>query len=200
MNRCVVFLSAMLFAATAASAQSLQTPSGQPRTAAFAMSPSLFSQGTATGRRGFTILANIGLGFQKDQGLEDSALGLAGINLGVGGFLNPNLGVMFRFSGTNVTYDFGGFGEVDQVSGVAGPAVQYWVSDKVAVEAGAGLGYWRTPDGDTERGLGLIFGVSTVIFRNRGHNLLAGVEYAPAFTDPGTVHNFGFTFGYQFHR
>ena len=25
-----------------------------------------------------------------------------------------------------------------------------------------------------------------------------GVQYAPAFTDPGTVHNFGFTFGYQF--
>jgi hypothetical protein len=29
---------------------------------------------------------------------------------------------------------------------------------------------------------------------------MVGVEYAPAFTDSGTVHNLGFTFGYQFHR
>jgi hypothetical protein len=29
------------------------------------------------------------------------------------------------------------------------------------------------------------------------HNLQVGVEYAPAFAEPGAVHNFGITFGYQ---
>jgi hypothetical protein len=32
------------------------------------------------------------------------------------------------------------------------------------------------------------------------HNVTAGFEYAPAFTDSGTVHNVGFVVGYQFVR
>ena len=36
------------------------------------------------------------------------------------------------------------------------------------------------------------------IFNRGKHNIQVGVEYAPAFTDSGTVNNLGFTFGYQF--
>ena len=199
MIRCAVFLAAMVRAASTASAQSARPLSDYSSPTRFTVSSNLFSQTATTERRGFTILANMGFGIQRDVFLEDSAVGLAGINLGVGGFLNPRLAVLFRISGTNVVYDDVLFGDVEQVSGVAGPSIQYWVTDKVAVDAGAGLGYWRTPLGD-DRGLGLILGASAVIFRNRGHNLQVGVEYAPAFTDPGTIHNFGFTFGYQYHR
>jgi hypothetical protein len=44
----------------------------------------------------------------------------------------------------------------------------------------------------------LILGAGVTIFNRGKHNLQLGVQYSPAFTDPGTVHNMGFTFGYQF--
>ena len=148
-------------------------------------------------RGGFTILANVGVGIQRDGALEESAVGLGGINLGVGGFLTDKLALLFRFSGTNVSYDFGVLGELDQVSGVAGPTVQYWLSDRFNVEAGAGMGFWPI-DGADEPGLGLALGFGATIFNRGRHNLQIGFEYAPAFTDPSAVHNLGITFGYQF--
>jgi hypothetical protein len=145
-------------------------------------------------RGGFTILVNLGFGVQNDTYVDESAGGLAGANLGIGGFVNPKLAVLGRFSGTNVNYDLFG-----QVSGVVGATLQYWATDRFIVEGGAGIGYW-TAEGDSETGFGLIVGASGVVFNRGKHNLLVGVEYAPAFTDSGTVHNLGFTFGYQFHK
>jgi hypothetical protein len=107
---------------------------------------------------------------------------------------------MFRISGTNVSYDFDsdfGLVHVSQVSAVAGPTLQYWASDRFNVEAGLGGGLWES-EGESESGFGLILGAAVTIFNRGKHNLQLGVEYAPAFTDPGTVHNVGFTLGYQF--
>jgi len=144
-------------------------------------------------RGGFTILVNMGIGVQNDTYVEESAVGLAGANVGIGGFVTPKLAVLGRFSGTNVNYDRFG-----QVSGVVGATLQYWATDRFIVEGGAGIGYW-TAEGDSETGFGLIVGASGVVFHRGKHNLLVGVEYAPAFTDSGQVHNIGITFGYQFH-
>jgi len=151
---------------------------------------------SAPEREGFTILVNLGLGIQHDAAIEETAVGLAGANLGVGGFLTENLALMFRFSGTNVTYDFGSGGEFSQVSGTAAPAIQYWFN-RFNVEAGGGMGFWSS-GGEDEQGFGLILGAGVAIFNRGKHNLQVGVEYAPAFTDSGTVQNIGFTFGYQF--
>lgn len=153
----------------------------------------------STTRTGFTILTNVGFGVQRDQGYEESATGLAGINLGIGGFLNNQLAVMFRISGTNAKYDFAPV-DFRQVSGVAGGSIQYWTSDRVNIEAGIGLGFWRDEFYDDDQGFGIILAVNGVLARSGGHNLIAGVDYSPAFTGSGTVHNFGFTVGYQFHR
>jgi hypothetical protein len=84
------------------------------------------------------------------------------------------------------------------VSGVAAPTVQYWVSNRFNIEVGAGLGFWSVHTGDEKTGLGLILGTGLTIFNRGKHNLQFGVHYSPAFTDPRTVHNLGFTFGYQF--
>lgn len=153
----------------------------------------------APARRGFTLLLDMGVGFQTDDGLEESATGLGGLNLGIGGFLNEDVALMFRITGTNVWYDFGFLGKVQQISGVAGPSVQYWVSDRFTVEGGVGVGYWVTAS-NQEQAVGLILGARAVVFDGGRHNLLVGAEYAPAFTSSGTVHNFGITFGYQYHR
>jgi hypothetical protein len=56
--------------------------------------------------------------------------------------------------------------------------VQYWATDRLTLEGGVGLGFWRTA-GDDENGLGLILGIGAVVFKNGGHNLMVGAEYAP---------------------
>lgn len=169
------------------------------RVTALAALVTLFGGGGAFAqdRGGFTALVDIGVGVQTDTGIEETAVGLAGLNVGVGSFLTQDLAVMFRLSGTNVSYDFGALGDYGQVSGVAGPAVQWWLSDRFNVEAGAGVGFWNGAE-DESRGLGLILGTGVTLLNRGKHNLQFGVQYAPAFTDPGTVHNIGFTFGYQF--
>ena len=76
--------------------------------------------------------------------------------------------------------------------------LQYWVSDRLNLEGGAGFGFRTGNYTLSDGGFGLILGAGVPIFNRGKHNLQFGVQYAPAFTDPGTVHNIGFTFGYQF--
>jgi hypothetical protein len=159
-------------------------------------------------RGGFTILVNLGVGIQRLHiaGESDSATGLAGANVGVGGFVNPKLAVLGRFSGTNVIYEGDDF---RVIAGVVGATTQIWVHERFAIETGGGLGFVRGAEGNIqETGFGLILGASAVVFRSGKHNLLAGFEYAPVFFNDETdvffgesfsMHNFGFTFGYQFH-
>jgi len=145
-------------------------------------------------RGGFTLLVNLGVGFQNDSALAENGVGLAGLNFGAGKFVNSKTAILGRLSGTNASYETP-FGDVGQVSGVLGGTVQYWTSDKVYVEGGAGLGFWSVED-ESDRGLGLILGAGYTIWNSGKHNLQVGVEYAPVFTD-SKIHNFGFTIGYQ---
>jgi len=156
------------------------------------------SRAFAQDRGGFTALVDFGVGVQNDTSIEETEVGLAGVSVGVGGFLTRDFALMFRLTGTNVSYDFGAAGDYRQVSGVAAPTVQYWLSDKLNIEAGAGWGFWLADTNEDQTGLGLILGAGVTIFNRGKHNLQFGVQYSPAFTDPGTIHNVGFTFAYQF--
>ena len=151
----------------------------------------------AQDRGGFTFLVDAGVGIQNDSSIEETAVGLSGLSFGVGAFLTENLAPMFRLSATIVNYDLSGF-DYGQTSGFAGPSLQYWLSDRFNVEGGAGLGFWRGDTDEDSRGFGLLLAAGYSIFNRGKHNVQLGVHYTPAFTDPGTVHNFGFTFGYQF--
>lgn len=142
-------------------------------------------------RGGFTLLLSIGVGLQNDQTLDETNVGLAGLNLGIGGFVSDRLALLFRAAGTNVS-----IGPVRQTSGFVGPSLQYWTSDRVSLEGGVGLGFWDI-EGVNESGLGILLGFGYTIVNNGRHNLHIGMEYAPAFTDPDAVHNLGLVFGWQ---
>lgn len=146
-------------------------------------------------RSGFTINVDLGLGIQKDTAIGESAIGLSGLNLGLGGWANDSLAIIARVAGTNASYDFGGFGDIRQVSGFIGPAVQIWPSARGYLEGGIGVGYWNA-EGDSEQGLGLLLGAGVSILNKGKHNLILGVIFAPAFTD-NAVYNFGINLGYQ---
>ena len=156
----------------------------------FGASTSAQEAASGPNRGAFTLLLNLGLGYQRVEALGGGETGLAGLNLGIGSFIEDNVAVMFRFSSTNVSY-----GTVRQVSGVGGPSVQYWFNDRVNIEGGIGFGFWD--QGPADIGLGLILGAGYAFFNRGKHNLYIGFEYALAFTDPNTVHNIGIVFGYQ---
>lgn len=142
-------------------------------------------------REGFTLILDLGLGFQRDEFIGTTETGLGGLNLGIGGFVTEDLALMLRISGTNVDY-----GGLPQVSGFGGPALQYWPNDRLGLTGGVGMGFWEALGVD-DTGLGLVFGAQYAILRRTGYNLFLGVDYAPAFTDPATVHNFAILFGWQ---
>ena len=172
-------------------------PPGTPPSSTSAPGPPAELTGPGI-RQGFTALVNFGVGVQR-IGELDPSFGFAGVNVGVGGFLTNDLAVLVRFSGTSVNRDLGSFDSVTLLSGVLGPTVQYWVSDRINIQGGVGPSFWEEGS-SRETGLGLIVGMGAVVYSKRKHSLQVGVEYAPAFTDSATVHNLGVTFGYQFHR
>jgi hypothetical protein len=147
-------------------------------------------------RGAFTLLLTLGYGIQTSGVIDESASGLSGLNLGAGGFLSENAALMFRLSGTNVTYDVGGL-DFQSVSGVGALSVQYWLDDRFNVEGGPGFGFLSNDVVD-KRGFGLVMGTGYSVFFRGKHSLQFGVEYAPVFVDERTIHNFGITFGYQF--
>ena len=185
----------LLFPSSAlAQTPAASTPSVEPT---FMDAPGVARQAGSV-RSGFTVLVNLGVGIQSDADLDSTAVGFAGVNLGIGGFLTNDLALLFRFSGTTVMHD-DLFGTVQQISGVVGGTLQFWVNDRFTVEAGGGIGFWRAED-EQQTSAGLILSGAGVVWKKGGHNLLVGAEYAPAFTESGTVHNLGITFGYQFHK
>ena len=146
-------------------------------------------------RRGFTALANIGFGVQSDEFYEQTVGGLAGLNFGAGWFVSNNLAILGRYSTTTGTFD--SEGPIRQMSGVFGATAQYWLNRRFAVEGGVGMGYWSDDADQSETGFGVIAGFVASLYNKGPHHVTAGFEYAPAFTNTGTVHNMGFVVGYQ---
>jgi hypothetical protein len=148
----------------------------------------------APARSGFTVLANLGVGFQNDEFYDETATGLAGLNFGAGWFLTDNVAVLGRFSGTSATFDASNAG---QRSGVFGGGIQYWLNNWASIDVAAGYGYWSDDFDDSDGGFGLIVGFNATVFQRGRHHIRAGVEWAPVFTDY-KVQNIGVTVGYQF--
>lgn len=147
-------------------------------------------------RSGFTVLANIGVGFQNDEFYEETATGIGGLNFGAGVFLTDKIAVLGRFSGTSAIFDASG---ARQNSGVWGGTVQMWLNNWASIEGGAGYGRWSDDFGDSDGGFGLIVAFHASVFQRGSHHIRAGFEYAPVFTDV-MVQNMAVVVGYQFVR
>jgi len=151
----------------------------------------------APARSGFTVFANLGVGFQTAVTYDETGIGLAGLNFGAGWFLTDKVAVLGRYSGTYVALD--ALEGENQTSGVWAGSIQYWLNKWASIEGGVGYGRWSNKfDGDDD-GVGLIIGFGATVFQRGRHHVRAGFEYAPVFTDD-RVHNMGVTIGYQFVR
>jgi len=156
---------------------------------------------------------SLGVAFQTinpegDEYESDTSVGLSGLNLALGGFINPTIAIFFKFAGT-VAFDEPEPGiDVTTISGVAGPIVQFWPVDFVKLWAGIGFGFVSVEASasygglvitaqDDDSGWGLMAGAAWVFWQNKRHALSIGLDWAPAFFEDGMIHNTGIVFAWQ---
>ncbi len=162
---------------------------------------------TPADRGGFTASLSLGVGFQNGDGYDQT--GLSGLNFSIGGFVNDDVAILLRASGTLVENDVIvisgqnvlGESQADFTCGSVALTTQYWMSDQLNVEFGAGLGVLAIEgDGveDDDTGFGLYLGAAFAPLVRGSNALYIGVEFAPVFLERSNVLNTGIVIGFQF--
>ena len=174
------------------------TAVAQPSGAAQPISAAPYNAPPAV-RTGLTFEANLGFGIfrvSNDSGDSESENGLGGLDLGVGGWVNPKLAVTLRAAG--VTYSDDG-GSIKQA--FFGPSAQYFVSPNAFIGGGVGLGVARASlDGfgsDSETGFALDLRAGYTFNPDAKHAFNASIEITPAFIEDVTFTGIAFLAGYQ---
>jgi hypothetical protein len=177
---------------------------------------SIASQARAQDRGGFTLLMTLGYGIQAGdftgqastnidqvQGIVTGARnGLAGLNLGIGGFVSKNTALMLRLSGTTAKGEYyvryhQAPKTTDITSGAMALDMQRWLGDRWNVEIGAGVGFLQSTL-DNHRGVGLFAAIGYSVLCRGGHSLQIGIEDAHYHDSDREIDNIGLCVGFQF--
>jgi|SRR6516165_9466675 hypothetical protein len=157
-------------------------------------------------RRGFTLGLSIGAGatfLSPKSGVNSkNDGGLGGINLSIGGFLNPDLALLLKVTGVN----YGAFdSELSTgIAAVVGPAVEYWLSDHFNLVGGAGLGVLTmepklSATTLTEYGFGGMAGINYFPWALRHHGLGFFADVSPIATSNFFVLTYQAGFSWQYY-
>jgi hypothetical protein len=159
-------------------------------------------------RHGFTAELNLGVGFAYLLGGDESAtsgLALAGLDVGIGGWLTPWMAMTFRIAGVAVNTDDSN----NSTHEFIGPSLQYWPSRHVWIGGGIGLSLLHEstcPIAQLTDGCALVgFGVDARVgyswFRGN-QSVNVSVELNPGVygsdAGGGLVTGFTLLFGYQY--
>lgn len=155
-------------------------------------------------RNGMTFEANLGLGWIRaaaDGNSDTSDLGLGGLSLGVGGWVNPHLAITIRAAG--VTYSENG-SRLTQA--FFGPSAQYWIDDHIWLGGGLGLSLAAVandngPDPDPLKAFGLDLRAGYTFSTSTESTFNVSFEVNPGFYDESgqsfTLTGIGILAGYQ---
>lgn len=149
-------------------------------------------------KNGLTFELNLGIGSMIVSSDTDSKseTSLAGLSLGIGGFVNKQLAVTARIAGGTYTDDAGRLTQA-----FFGPAVQYWATPNVWLGGGIGLGVLAIDvngagsDSNTDLG----FDVRAGYTFNPGtkHSFNISAEFTRSQADNGAVSVVGVLAGWQ---
>jgi hypothetical protein len=150
-----------------------------------------------------TFEANLGMGWihgSTDSGSHTTDLSLGGLDIGLGGWVTPQLAITGRIAG--VTDPENG-GRV--TSGVFVGALQYWPTPNVWVGGGLGLGFLGVTldsgDSNSTSGFGLDFRAGYTFNPDDDNTFNVSVEVTPTFLDDngesGTFTGVALLLGYQ---
>ena len=170
--------------------------------------------------QGLTIEANIGFGYAHltDDSTKSSVntnAALAGLDLGIGGWLNPQLALTGRVASVNIKYDGAPDVMGTRVLAWIGPSLQYWPDPHFWMGGGIGFATYRLVGNDACSGTSTnnACGVNGFGFDFRGgytfgtsaHTFNVSLEVNPShFSDQGTGSGSGwgtaiaFLVGYQY--
>lgn len=153
-------------------------------------------------KQGLTFEANLGLGFiwaEADGQETDKEVALGGLNIGLGGWISPQLAISLRIAGVTYSEDVG-----DQTArlstGFFGPSAQYWVNENAWIGGGIGMGFVAVSfDGDTESETGIGFDLrGGYTFSTTSENTWnISLELTPSSIEDVNFYGFGILFGYQ---
>ncbi len=159
---------------------------------------------------GFTLGLGLGLGVQtltSEDSDSESEVGLAGLNLKVGGFLSPNLALLLKINGTVANRDIG-VGEATFTQALAGPAIQYFFNERLSLDVGAGVSVRHTEakvktiDGDVtvsadDNAFGLLGALGYIVGQSGEHALVLSLEVGAGLHEAGNVYSTGFVVNWQ---
>lgn len=161
-------------------------------------------------RQGLTFEANLGIGFmwvESDGRESDKEVALGGLNLGIGGWLNPKMAISLRIAGTTYT-DSENDLDLRFTTGIVGPHLQYWVDDHIWLGGGAGIGVAAVnvsgpgvDESDSETGFGLDLRAGYTFSQGSEHTWNVSFELTPSFItiddQDYTFYSSAILFGYQ---
>jgi hypothetical protein len=174
--------------------------------------PSTYAPPPAASRSGVTFEANLGLGLvwarAGNWGSSDTETALAGLDLGLGGWLRDDMALSVRVAGATFSPEAG----TRFTTGFLGLSLQNWVSDHAWIGGGAGLAFFTAhvdsaaaqPDPDTGFGLDLRAGYTFNPGSDNTFNL--SIELNPGFFSVAigsgsnldvNINSFGLLLGYQ---
>ena len=169
-------------------------------------------------RDGFTLLLTMGVGWQQNGFLDQTESGRSGVNIGIGKFSEENFAVMFRISGSTVTFTKSSGASLESITGFVGLSGQGWIHDRFTLEGGVGYGRvdtgsqkttlvpltingqpadpLRVRSDDIRGGVALLVAGAWSFFQSGNSSLQVGFEYTPIFAS-GTHHNISVNVGWQ---
>lgn len=152
--------------------------------------------------RTMTFELNIGFGWvnaSADGDSETSDLGLGGLSIGVGGWLNEKIALTGRIAGVTLSENDAQLSDV-----FFGPSIQYWIDNHFWLGGGAGLGILAASGGgdeDSITGFGLDLRVGYTFNEGSENTLNASFELNPGFFsengNSATLTGIGILIGYQ---
>ena len=161
-------------------------------------------------KNGLTFEANLGVGYiwVESEGQDsDKEVALGGLNIGVGGWLNPRMALSLRVAGVTYT-DSQGDVDLRFTTGILGPHLQYWLDDHFWLGGGAGIGVAAVSiegpgvsDSDSETGFGLDLRAGYTFSTTSEHTWNVSFELTPSFITINeqdyTFYGAAVLFGYQ---
>jgi len=161
-------------------------------------------------KNGLTFEANLGVGYiwVESEGQDsDKEVALGGLNIGVGGWLNPRMALSLRVAGVTYT-DSEGDVDLRFTTGILGPHLQYWLDDHFWLGGGAGIGVAAVSiegpgvsDSDSETGFGLDLRAGYTFSTTSEHTWNVSFELTPSFITINeqdyTFYGAAVLFGYQ---
>jgi hypothetical protein len=161
--------------------------------------PAVYQQPQPSLRNGMTVELNLGFGYastSSDSGESSTSdVVLGGLDLGIGGWIGPNLALTGRIAG--ITDSENGF---TVASVFVGPSLQYWVDNHFWLGGGAGLARFAVfGEGQSigENGFGLDLRGGYTFSENTENTFNVSLELTPGFFDGASITGIAVLAGYQ---